>query len=355
MGRGELTEVLSQDIVDNLLSSIEDIGSVEESSVSMYKDESISERNIKLHDFRRPDRFSKEQMRTIEIMHETFSRLVTNNLSTQLRTLVDVHIASVHQITYEEFTRTIPTPTLFAIIDMQPFSGSAILEIDPAITFAIVERLFGGEGGAIINREMTEIEQAVAENVIEIMLGYLREAWRKIANLRPHLIQIETNPQLAQVVPPNEMMLMILFNCSIDNVEGMMNIAIPYITIDPVISKLSAHTWYAGGTRSGNSPKIAAYLNENVNNLEVNIRAVLGKLQLSIDNILNLKEGDVLALHETKTKNPINVFVGQQMKFKAIPGNLKNRKAVKIIEVMKVPITNYIEDNVDSFGDEEYK
>lgn len=345
-----MTEVLSQDIIDNLLGSIEETGAVDQAGSFSYQDDtSISEKNIKLYDFRHPDRFSKEQMRTIEIMHETFSRLVTNNLSTQLRTLVDVHIASVHQITYEEFTRTIPSPTLFAIIDMQPFNGSAILEIDPSITFAIVERLFGGEGGVTVNRELTEIEQAVSENVIEIMLGYLREAWRKIVNLRPHLIQIETNPQLAQVVPPSEMMLMILFNCRIDNIEGMMNIAIPYITIDPIVSRLSAHTWYASGGTQAASPLIEGYLKQNVTSLEVELRAELGRLKLSVDQILNLKKGDVLALNEVKYKDPVSVLVGGQEKFKAIPGNFKNRKAVKIIEINPISLEDMLRNDENNF------
>lgn len=343
-----MTEVLSQDVIDNLLGSIEEI-ELDDSLVSATQQNSIIERKIKLYDFRHPDRFSKEQMRTIEIMHETFSRLVTNNLSTQLRTLVDVHIASVHQITYEEFTKTVPSPTLFAIIDMQPFNGSAVLQIDPSISFAIVERLFGGDGGIVLNREMTEIELAVSQNIIEIMLGYLREAWRKIVNLRPHLIQIETNPQLAQVVPPNEMLLMILFNCRIDNVEGMMNIAIPYITIDPIVSKLSAHAWYASGGTRGRSPVLEKYLNNNVTELEVEVTALMGKTELRIEEVINLSVGDVITLNNVKYKDPISVYVGDELKFKAIPGNCKGKKAVKILEVIEKPI-EVVE---ESFGLEE--
>lgn len=347
-----MTEVLSQDIIDNLLGSIGEVSDDNGGLDSGHSDESgVTERKIKLYDFRHPDRFSKEQMRTIEIMHETFSRLVTNNLSTRLRTPVDVHIASVHQITYEEFIRTVPTPTMFAIIDMQPFNGSAILEIDPAISFSIVERLFGGEGGSVINREMTEIELAVSENIVEIMLGYLREAWRKIVNLRPHLIQIETNPQLAQVVPPSEMLLMILFNCRINNVEGMMNIAIPYITIDPIVSKLSAHTWYASGGSTSTSPKTIEYLNRNVNDLEIDVIAMMGKTTLTMEEIINLKKGDVITMNTVKYKDPINIFVGEEKKYTAIPGNFKGKKAVKIIEVIETnEDLEYLDDDSEMEG-----
>lgn len=341
-----MTEVLSQDIIDNLLGSIGEV-SEEVLDSSQVDDSGISEKKIKLYDFRHPDRFSKEQMRTIEIMHETFSRLVTNNLSTRLRTLVDVHIASVHQITYEEFIRTIPTPTMFAIIDMQPFNGSAILEMDPAISFTIVERLFGGEGGMVLNREMTEIELAVSENIVEIMLGYLREAWRKIVNLRPHLIQIETNPQLAQVVPPNEMLLMIVFNCRINNVEGMMNIAIPYITIDPIVSKLSAHSWYASGGSTVRSAKVIDHLNKNVSDLEIPITAMMGRTTLTVEEVINFKQGDVITMNTVKYNEPISVFVGDEEKYKAIPGNYRGKKAVKIIEVLEKDENDELEDDED--------
>ncbi len=338
-----MTEVLSKVDVDYLLNSIDSINKeVEVEGVgSIDSATKLIEKRLKLYDFRRPDRFSKDQIRTIEIMHETFSRLVTNNLSTLLRTPVDVRVQSVTQITYEEFVKILPNPTLFSILDMQPLSGSAILEINPSVTFSVVDRLLGGNGNIVLNRELTEIEQSISESIVEGMLGFLREAWRRIINLRLHLMQIETNPQLAQVIPPSEMMLMIMFNCRVNNVDGLINIAIPYITIEPIMSKLSAHTWYAAETH-GKDVVAQEKLLENLKEIKVDVSAVLGKLDMSVSDIISLEEDDVILFNDMKYSDTISVFVEKKEKFKAIPGKMGNKKAVKIVEVLDSEIEDIV-------------
>ena len=201
-----MTEVLSQDEIDQLLTAI----SSGDSDTDDFKPVSDT-RKIKIYDFKRPDKFSKEQLRTVSNMHETFARLTTTSLSAQLRSLVHVHVASVDQLTYEEFIRSIPTPTTLAVVNMDPLKGNAILEIDPAITFCIIDRLFGGRGitGSNKNRDLTDIEQSVMEGIIVRILANMREAWTQVIDLRPRLGQIETNPQFAQIVPPSEMVVLI--------------------------------------------------------------------------------------------------------------------------------------------------
>ena len=185
-----MTDILSQNEIDQLLTAFT-TGDVESDEVTHVSDQ----RKIKIYDFKRPDKFSKEQIRTVSIMHETFARLTTTSLSAQLRSLIHVHVASVDQLTYEEFIRSIPNQTTIAVINMDPLKGSAILEIDPSVTFSIIERLFGGQGeGTKINRELSDIEQSVMEGVIVRILGNMREAWSQVVDLRPRLGQIETNP-----------------------------------------------------------------------------------------------------------------------------------------------------------------
>ncbi|MCK5200101.1 MAG: flagellar motor switch protein FliM, partial [Spirochaetales bacterium] len=228
-----MNEVLSQDEIDQLLTAIS-TGEIETEAVSQTQEQ----RKIKIYDFKRPDKFSKEQIRTVSIMHETFARLTTTAMSAQLRSLVNVHVASVDQLTYEEFIRSIPNPTTLGIINMDPLKGSAVLEIDPAITFSIIDRLFGGKGeGTKVNRDLSDIEQSVMENIIVRILGNLREAWSQVIDLRPRLGQIETNPQFAQIVPPTEMVVLVTLETKVGEVEGMMNFCIPYLTIEPIISK----------------------------------------------------------------------------------------------------------------------
>ncbi len=325
-----MTEVLSQQDLDQLLQSIESLEDSLGSEVDVA--DSIAEKQIQLYNFRKPDRFSKDQLRTIEIMHETFSRLLMNTLSGQMRTLVDVHVASVYQIIYEEFVKTIPTPTTYAIVDMQPLSGSAIIEVDPAITFNILNRFFGGSGGSTLNRELTEIEISVVENIINMMLRHLREAWSRIISLKPNVMQIETNPLLAQVVPPNEMMLMILFNCRIDDIEGLINIAIPYITIEPVIPKLTAHTWYSSASQQSTEDEVKGELEELINKAEIDLVAELNKSSLTMNEIVSLEKGDIIYMENFTKEQKVRLRVGQTYKFLASPGRSGAQKAIKVLE-----------------------
>ena len=205
-----------------------------------------NQRRIMTYDFKRPDKFSRDQIRTVSIMHETFARRATAGLSVQLRSLAHVHVASVDQMTYEEFIRSIPNPTTLAIVNMDPLRGPTVLEIDPAVSFATVDRLFGGQGkDTKLTRELTEIEASVLEGIIVRMLGSLPEAWAGVIDLRPRLTRIETNPMFAQIVRPSEMIVLVTFETRIGDAEGMINFCIPYLTIEPVIHKLSAQYIYS--------------------------------------------------------------------------------------------------------------
>jgi flagellar motor switch protein FliM len=239
-----MTNVLSQDEIDQLLAAI-NAGNDEPEDFRPACDS----RKIKIYDFKRPDKFSKEQIRTMAIMHESFSRLSTTSLSAQLRSMVHVHVASVDQLTYEEFIRCIPTPTTLAIINMDPVNENAVIEIDPAITFSIIDRILGGTGdGTKAQHELTDIEQSIMERIIIRLLGNMREAWSPILDLRPRLGQIDTNPQFVYIVPPTEMIVMITLEVKIGDVEGMINIVYPYIMTSGLMDRLNAAYWF-GNTK----------------------------------------------------------------------------------------------------------
>ncbi|HQQ50479.1 MAG TPA: flagellar motor switch protein FliM, partial [Spirochaetota bacterium] len=269
-----MTEILSQDEIDALLTAIS-TGEADTTDYTAVKEQ----RKVKIYDFRRPDKFSKDQIRTLQMMHETFARLTTTALSAQLRALVSVHVASVDQLTYEEFIRSIPNPTTLAVINMDPLKGSAVLEIDPSITFTIIDKLFGGTGESTkISRELTDIELSVMEGIIVRILGNLREAWSNVIDLRPRLGNIETNPQFAQIVPPNDMVVLVTLETKVGEVEGMMNLCIPYITIEPVISKLSAQYWYSS-IRKGATDENAAIIQSRLESVELPIIVEVGEIE----------------------------------------------------------------------------
>ncbi|MDR0378136.1 MAG: flagellar motor switch protein FliM [Spirochaetaceae bacterium] len=322
-----MTEVLSQEEIDQLLTAI-NAGDAEPEDFRPAADT----RKIKIYDFKRPDKFSKDQIRTVSIMHESFARLTTTSLSAQLRSMVHVHVASVDQLTYEEFIRSIPTPTTLAIINMDPLKGNAILEIDPAISFSIIDRLFGGTGeGTKSQHELTDIEQSVMEGIIVRILGNMREAWAQVIDLRPRLGQIDTNPQFAQIVAPTEMVVLVTLETKVGDIEGMMNFCIPYLTIEPIIGKLSAQFWYSS-VRRGTTTENLNLLKDKLSTVDVNVVAEIGKIQIPVRDVLSLRAGDIIQLYSVRVGDPFSLSVGNKRKFLCRPGVIGRKMAVQVIK-----------------------
>ncbi len=325
-----MTDILSQDEIDQLLSAISS-GDAQQEDFSATQAE---QKKVKIYDFKRPDKFSKDQIRTVQMMHETFARLTTTALSAKLRAMVSVHVQSVDQLTYEEFIRSIPNPTTLSLINMDPLKGSAILEVDPSITFTIIDRLFGGAGEhAKLTRELTDIEMSVVEGIIVHILGNLREAWSTVIDLRPRLGTIETNPQFAQIVPPNEMVMLITLETKIGESEGMMNLCIPYITIEPIIQKLSAQYWFSS-IRRGESDVNRTMIQSRLDNVQVQISVEIGTVNLGFKDIMNLKVGNIIKMPKTTLKEEFTFKVEERAKFKCRPGRIGSRLAVQIGETV---------------------
>ena len=345
-----MNEVLSQDEIDQLLMAISS-GESENVDFKPVNDT----RKIKIYDFKRPDKFSKEQIRTVQIMHETFSRLTTTSLSAQLRCMVQVHVASVDQLTYEEFIRSIPSPTTLAVINMDPLKGNAILEIDPAITFSMIDRLFGGLGQATkVQRDLTDIEQSVMEGIIVRILANMRESWTQVIDLRPRLGQIETNPQFAQIVPPSEMVVLVTLETKVGEEEGMMNFCIPYITIEPIISKLSSQFWFSSVRRSSTTQYLNV-LKEKLSTVDMDVVAEIGTIDLPVRDVLALRAGDIVRLSNVRVGDPLTLSVGNKKKFLCQPGVIGKRMAVQIIDkiVQEGEAEEFEELSVE--GDESYE
>ena len=344
-----MNEVLSQDEIDQLLQAISS-GDTETDDFKPVNDT----RKIKIYDFKRPDKFSKEQIRTVSIMHETFARLTTTSLSAQLRTMVHVHVASVDQLTYEEFIRSIPTPTTLAVINMDPLKGNAVLEIDPAITFSMIDRLFGGTGqGAKVSRDLTDIEQSVMEGIIVRILANMREAWTQVIDLRPRLGHIETNPQFAQIVPPSEMVVLVTLETKVAEEEGMMNFCIPYLTIEPIISKLSSQFWFSSVRRSSTTQYLGT-LKEKLSDVDMDVVAEIGTINMPIRDVLALRTGDVVRLSSVRVGDPLSLSVGNKKKFLCQPGVVGKKIAVQIISKLEQQENEDFEE-LSVEGDESYE
>lgn len=325
-----MSEILSQEEIDALLSAL----TTGEPKTEQAKKADESHKKIRVYDFKRPNKFSKEQIHTIQAIHENFARLLATSFSAQLRTVVQINVHSVEQLTYEEFIHSLPNPTILNIFQMTPLEGNAVLEINPSITFTIIDRLFGGPGQAPEKiRDLTDIERIVVERVVYRSLDILREAWDNIIQFKPKLDVIETNPLFTQIVSPAEMVVLVSFRTQFGDNEGLINLCIPFLVLEPIISKLSAHFWFAGTARENTQESIQRIKNR-IEKAGVNFSVVLGNTSITVRELLELQAGDVIML-DSRVTEPLNVLVGSRTKFLGRPGVVGSKSAVQIVSVLK--------------------
>jgi flagellar motor switch protein FliM/flagellar motor switch protein FliG len=247
---------------------------------------------VKTYDFMRPDKFSKDQIRTVQMMHETFARLTSTAISAHLKALVGVHVSVVDQLTYEEFIRSIPNPTILGIISMEPLRSCAVLELDPSASFAMIDAISGGKGESnFFARSLTDIELHILEGIFIKMAENVKKSWANVADIKPRLIKFETNPQFAQVVPPNDMIVLISMTIKVGEVEGKLNLCIPYITIEPILHKLSAKYWYSSIRKKEGLP-----LEMDIKKLDVGTDIYFECEKISLKEISKIKKNTLIRL-----------------------------------------------------------
>ncbi len=325
-----LGDILSQNEIDDLLKAL----NAGEIDVNQMKT-TDQERKIREYDFKRPSKFAKDHTRTLSIIHETYARHITNFLSGYLRTLVQVEVISVEEISYHEFSNSISNPAILAMVDFLPLNGFIIFEINPNIAFALIDRILGGMGSSIERvRGFTEIELSIIERMIHQMLGLMREPWENVIDLKPRLDRIETNSQFAQIISPNEMVALVTLDTKVGDVKGMMNICIPHMVVEPVISKLSTKYWFASADKKEISPESKKSLEHKIENTKVPVKVILGETSIPVSDFIELQKGDVIQLNSA-VDSELKVMVGNIHKFNAKAGVKKNRVSVKIAQVLK--------------------
>ncbi|HWI49678.1 MAG TPA: flagellar motor switch protein FliM [Rummeliibacillus sp.] len=322
-------DVLSQSEIDALLSAL----STGEMTADDIKKEEESKK-VKVYDFKRALRFSKDQIRSLTRIHENFARLLTTFFSAQLRTYVQITVASVDQIPFEEFIRSIPNMTLINVFEVPPLDGNILMEINPNIAYSMLDRLMGGAGSSHSNVDnLTEIETKIMTNLFERSFDNLREAWANIADIDPVLTELEVNPQFLQMISPNETVVVISFNSIIGETSGMINICIPHVVLEPIVPNLSVRYWMQSNKKEV-SPEQTAIIEKRVKQSDLEVVAELGNSDISIEDFLLLQYGDVIQLNQ-KISQPLTLNVGGIPKFTVQPGKLKNRMAVQVIESLK--------------------
>lgn len=321
-------EVLSQSEIDSLLQAL----SSGELDVEDMKEN--KEKQVKNYDFKRPAKFSKEHLRTLEIIFEHYGRLLSTNLPVYLRKNVQVNVASSETVTFSEFTNALSNPVILGIINFAPLPGSVILELSSNLGFAMIDRMLGGMGNPLEKeRDFSEIELSVLDKILVTCMQLLREPWKNVIEINPFMERIETNPQFAQVISPNDMIAIVTLNMVIGEVEGLMNICLPFFTMEGIMDRLNTKYWFANMQESSDED-YGEHIETLIRKVDMPVKAVLGKSRVSVFDFANLQLGDIIRL-DTRIDNELEVYVGNIKKFTALPGTSKDNYAVRVTNVFR--------------------
>lgn len=321
-------EVLSQNEIDSLLQALST------GELDMDEMQNDGEKQVKSYDFKRPAKFSKEHLRTLEIIFEHYGRLLSTNLPVYLRKNIQVAVISSETVTFSEFSNALSNPVILGIVNFVPLQGNIIVELAANLGYAMIDRMLGGQGNPLDKtREFSEIEMTIIEKIMVICMQLLREPWKNILDLSPVMDRIETNAQFAQVIAPNDMIAIVTLNVKIGEVEGMMNICLPYFTLENVMDKLNTKFWFS--TMQENAEEnYQEYIQPLIQKVDIPLKAVLGKSVVSVSDFMNLQVGDIIRLN-SKVDSELDIYVGNIRKFTALPGANKENYAVRIASVVR--------------------
>jgi flagellar motor switch protein FliM len=322
-------DVLSQSEVESLLTAMDarepDVIADAATSRIKHRDK------ISPYDFKRPERVGKEQMRSLQTMHEGFGRNFGAALSALLRTIVELKLTSVDQLTYSEFVFSLENPTCFNLINAAPLEGQLILDINLSLLFPIIDRLLGGgsDSAPPARRPLTEIELRLVSRITDLFCKEMRHAWENVLELDLAIDRVESNPQLVQIVPPNEVVVLISFELTIGESRGMMNLCIPFNAIERISTQLSSNNWVSYGKKTA-TPENIQRISSRLNGALVEVVVDLADTNISTADLIGLRVGDIIAT-EKDVQRPLVVSVEGRPKFHAQPGAFKGRKAIQVL------------------------
>lgn len=325
-----MAEMLSQAEIDALLSSVS--AKEEEPAKEEVKEErkGVGKKAVRVYDFTSPDKFSKDQIRTLQMIHENFTRLVNTSLSAYLRSVIQVTLVEVRETSYDEFIRSLPGSTVMSVSSVPPLEGSMIVEMTPKLIFSMFDRLLGGKGEASDEvRELTDIEHSVVEGIFGRILTCFKEAWLNIITLTPRLEALENNPQFSQIVSPNERVAALSFEVRLGEIVGVLNLCLPHVVLEPIVSKLSAQLWFAGGRKKETSGQ-HDFIKKRLENVTVPMIVQFKDTKVNVRELLELQVGDVIRL-DNSVSDKLIIKIGNRIKYEGQPGVMRGKLAVQIV------------------------
>jgi len=315
--------VLSQDEIDDVFRHLRDTA-----------DEDDPAKRALPYDFRRPDRIAKDQLRAIHLLHENFARSLASSLSAYLRAYVAVNLVSVEQLSSMEFSQCLPSPSCLVALDMKPFEGAAVLEINPALVFPIIEMLLGGSAKSLIkvNREITEIEQSVLDGLFRITLNDLKMAWHAVTPMEFTIQAHETEPQLLRILAPNEAVVAVSMEVHIGDNAGMMNIGIPSIVIKMLRHKFDQQ-WSV--RKSQSTEQEQARMLRLIRPAHMQLDGRLEGPTMSVENLMDLKKDDILTF-DYPVGRQVNLNLNRKLKYRGHIVTAGRRRAFQVDEMYKI-------------------
>lgn len=317
-------EVLSQGEIDSLLEAL-----LSGSVPSEEPVEAKENKRHKVYDFRRPNKFTKEQLRTLQVLHEGYARLLSNFLSGYLRTNITIEVASIGQFTYEEFINSVPSPTVMTIFSLLPLKGIALMETNPQFLFPIIDLQFGGLGETPQKvRELTDIELSVSTRIIKRLLDHLTISWKDIAAVTPKIESIDTNPHLHQLMSPNDIVAVLTFSTGVgEEVRGLINICLPFNFLDSVLSKFSVSNQFTQYHEQDDHDLKA--LEFWLGEADVEVSVNVGQAEICVKDFLQLQVGDVLPVNRNFAQD-LDVYINEELKYKAQVGTVGQTLAIQV-------------------------
>jgi len=312
-------EILSQQEIDEL---------IRQATVAMQEEEVQPE--VVTYDFKRPHRFSKERVRALHRIHEQFARELSGLISAKIRTRVELNVASIEQLTFGEFIRSVPNPSVIIVCSMQPLDGSMLMQLSPDISFLLYDRLCGGPGTSLgRTRELTDIELAVlTSQLFEDMTVSFENAWSEIVDMQVKLESIESNPQFLQLMTERETVVLISLNLSVGNTRDLINICLSYSALEPVLKQLTSLRLFDSLRRRA-APEDIEMLKSRVQQTPITLTVELGSNTVTVADLLSLQVGDVVTLNRRRYEN-LEVKIGDTTKFLASPGKLGDKLGIVI-------------------------
>ncbi len=324
-----MADILSQEEIDALLDVVEDEG---DDVFEGGDDTLLPQRQVTLYDFKRPNRVSKEQLRAFRGVHDKMARSLASQISSIMRSIVEIQLHSVDQMTYGEFLMSLPNPTSFNVFSVKPLEGSGVIEINPSIAFPMLDRLLGGKGEPFdASREFSDIELSLFETILRVMMSTLKEAWAPVMEIYPTIESKESSPNVVQIVAQNEIVVMVVMEIIIGQSSGMMNICYPVIALEPVLPKLASRDLMLNETSTKKSRNTE--LQVLLGGAQVGIEAMLGRAELTLKDILELQEGDIVKL-SNPADDIITVYVDGKDRFRGEIGLRRFRKSIQISEIV---------------------